>query len=294
MNPFDLRGPEFLVFYALLGLATLAALTLVRRAWESSGGRARLSDPYLIAYLRGGVHDALRVATVALVDRGLLQAGGMELKTADADAVKRASHPLEKAILEKFQTEDDPRSLFHDLSLEGAARPLERALEERGLIPDDAVRQRRLMTAAVAVLFLWGVAAIKAAVAVSREHYNLWFLLALALGLAFVALRQSPARTRAGDRVLDELRELFGGLRTRAGSLRRGSGAEAALVAAVFGVRALPVSEWAFAYTLQPRVERKDASSSSSSGSSCGSSGGSSCGSSCGGSCGGGCGGCGG
>jgi len=96
----------------------------------------------------------------------------------------------------------------------------------------------------------------------------------------------TPFRTLAGEAMLADLRQLFMGLRHRMWSIGTPSETqELALVAAVFGIGALPgragVSETLF---------RRPQSTSSSS---CGSSG-SSCGSSCGGGgCGGGCGGCG-
>ena len=55
MNPFELPGPQFLVFYAALGVALAIALVLVRRAYEPDASVAvQLTDPYEIACLRGG------------------------------------------------------------------------------------------------------------------------------------------------------------------------------------------------------------------------------------------------
>jgi hypothetical protein len=46
---------------------------MLRRAGESAEPPAvNLSDPYLIAYLRGGKNEVLRIATVTLIDRGYL------------------------------------------------------------------------------------------------------------------------------------------------------------------------------------------------------------------------------
>jgi len=55
MNPFDLRGPEFLVFYLLFTLLTLLALHLWRRAAEAGPFPPQdVTDPYLYACLQGG------------------------------------------------------------------------------------------------------------------------------------------------------------------------------------------------------------------------------------------------
>ena len=73
MNPFDLRGPEFLLFYFCFSLVVIFALAILRRRAESGPApKIDLGDPYLIAYLRGGEHEALRVAVISLVDRGML------------------------------------------------------------------------------------------------------------------------------------------------------------------------------------------------------------------------------
>ena len=71
MTPFDLRGPEFLVFYVLLAAGLLWLCSARRTNREDAGGAAlpRLEDPYLIAYLRGGREAAIETALVSLVDR---------------------------------------------------------------------------------------------------------------------------------------------------------------------------------------------------------------------------------
>jgi hypothetical protein len=65
MNPFDLPGPQFLVFYGVLATLTILAAALATRQAENGvPPRVNLSDPYGIAYLRGGKNEALRLATV--------------------------------------------------------------------------------------------------------------------------------------------------------------------------------------------------------------------------------------
>ena len=74
LNPFNLHGPAFLAFYIGRMVITLWALKRWLRVFEGRAGTPppRFDDPYLIAYLRGGVEEAARVATVSLIDRGLL------------------------------------------------------------------------------------------------------------------------------------------------------------------------------------------------------------------------------
>jgi hypothetical protein len=71
VNPFDLRGPEFLVFYFVLGVAVTAAVLALRHRGEPPGLSAGpLTDYLKIAYLGGGSAEAIRVASVALMARG--------------------------------------------------------------------------------------------------------------------------------------------------------------------------------------------------------------------------------
>ena len=73
MNPFDLRGPEFLVFYLFLSAIVIGAVFLLRHVGEKDqAAKPPIDDPYLIAFLRGGAGEALRVTALSLFDRGLL------------------------------------------------------------------------------------------------------------------------------------------------------------------------------------------------------------------------------
>jgi uncharacterized protein (TIGR04222 family) len=146
------------------------------------------------------------------------------------------------------------------------------------LVPDARAKAARLTMIVVAVGFLWLVALLKIAVALSRGRTNVGFLVILILicpvVLGMVAWR---SRTALGDKVCRQLQGLFAGLHDRRRELQRNSTtSEMAFLAAVFGVAALPASMSAVIAPL-PLHRPK-------------SSGGGSCG---GGGCGGGCGGCG-
>src|SRR5213592_3250110 len=98
MNPFDLPGREFLLFYFLFATAVIGLAALVR--WRVEAGpipRLTTVDPYLIAALRGGNVEAIKVATLSLLDRGLLTAanGMLSAPPEGAGDVRRA---LERAI----------------------------------------------------------------------------------------------------------------------------------------------------------------------------------------------------
>ena len=142
----------------------------------------------------------------------------------------------------------------------------------------------RLVIFAIAVAALATVALVKLVLAFDRGRSNVGFLIALAaaapLALCFPL---NYRRTGLGDRMLADLRRLFAGLRGRAQAIRRGQATnEAILLAAVFGIAALPQGAY---LDLQQAYARAHRSSNSSTG--CGGGDGG-----CGGG-GGGCGGCG-
>ncbi len=286
MNPFDLRGPEFLVFYAAVALIVIIALKLAIDEAEGGAPRALpLSDPYQIAWLRGGTREAARIAVLSLIDRGLLAVSGDNLVNRSS-AQSSVREPIERAILARCaQSGTLATAMLDDPAVERACTPYRSRLEHLQLTPDPAMRVHRYRWLAVAIAILLAVALSKIVIAFGRGRYNVQFLIILmALGLWAVCLIVRRPRTHLGNRMLKDLRRLFGALRQRAATIRPGAmTSDAMLLAAVFGISALPAT--GFADFL--RVYKKAASS----GGGCGSSCGSGCGGGGGG--GGGCGGCG-
>jgi len=286
VNPFDLPGPWFLLFYAVLCLLVNAVVSWLRRLGEPGNGPLlRPEDPYLVSYLRGGALEALQVATMSLIDRGLLTVEGADesrLVTAGPQAVELVQRPIEKLILHEFQQPGEAKHLTHlqARGCEGYARTLEQA----GLLPDRPARSRRWLLGVVAAGVLAGVALLKILIALSRGRTNIGFLLVLAVLFCWLSYRwATPRLTARGERFLEDLHTLFSGLKGRAAGLRPGGDtSELAWLAAVFGATAVP-------FPFPSLFRQQPAESSTSWGF-----GGSSCGSGCGGGGGGGCGGCGG
>ena len=74
MNPFNLPGPAFLAFYVTFGIALIAGACIY---WFFRTRRVEtpvLTNPYEIAYLRGGAAEAVRVAVIGLLERNILEA----------------------------------------------------------------------------------------------------------------------------------------------------------------------------------------------------------------------------
>ncbi|HTC87675.1 MAG TPA: TIGR04222 domain-containing membrane protein [Bryobacteraceae bacterium] len=289
-SPFDLSGPEFLVFYLALGTWVLLGLYLVRHWGEASDPpQVNLSDPHLIAFLRGGQNEVLRVATVSLIDRGLLEVSGTQISSVRNQSAAALRIPIEKRLLAHFGAPSEASSLFKPDVFAHEMVVYESELARLDLIPSERTKWAQNSRLGIAILVLWGVALIKIFVAVARGRSNVWFLIILAIAFGFGSERLArPRLTRRGIAMLSSLRTLFGGLKGRAPLLRPGESAdEVLLLAAVFGVEAIPARIFPNVHALFPRGSSSPAGLRESS---CGAACGGGCG---GGGCGGGCGGCG-
>ena len=284
MSPFDLPGPQFLIFYVVLGGALAAFLWIFRHHGEKGKTVAapELTDPYLVACLRAGRAEVWRLATIRLIDRGLMKADGATISVVADAKPEDLPNEVERATLEWFRTPQDAISLIKEsssLRLRQLVSPYEERLIELGLLPDSTAKagNQARFVAAACVLAL--VAIVKIFIALDRGHKNIGFLIMFAaVGLFVLYKAAMPVRTLRGQAVMEDLEKLFSRLH-QPGALQPGkSSAEVMWMAAVFGVGALAFSH---VEKLYPKAQ---------SGGSCGSS----CGSSCGGGCGGGCGGCGG
>jgi uncharacterized protein (TIGR04222 family) len=290
MNPFDLPGPQFLVVYLVFAAAALAGLYLVRRNREAGAAPSgQLRDPYLVACLRGGAAEVVRVATLGLIDRGLLGLSGKVVTVQPGADATRGLANVEREVLSHFRPFDQLDSVFR------ARRVLATAesdygvkLRHLGLLPDSDALRFRALAIVVAIALIAGVAGIKIAVALDRGRSNIGFLIVLAVVAVIIAVKVgNPFRTSLGSAVLRDLRSLFSGLRGRAAAMRQGSGSTDLLwLAAVFGMTAVPTAAFPFVGEFRPRPDSGSSggcgSSSSGDGGGCGGGGG-----------GGGCGGCG-
>jgi uncharacterized protein (TIGR04222 family) len=302
VNPFEGSGPEFLVFYAFFGAAVLAlayAFRPDRRAGDLPAPPIDPTDPYEIAFLRAGSNEALRVATLSLVDRGLLEVtDAVDTKhepelQAQRDARDKVRRPIEVAVLDHFGDRKPADSVFGTTKIDSAIDRYRERLESLGLLPTEAERQSRLLTKRIAWGALWLVAGARIFQALGNERSNVLFLIVFAAALSWAVSRVvDRPRTGAGDRALAQLRALFAGLRAGVDRLSPGGATnEVALVAGVYGVGTLPDERFPFVRKLYKRATVAR-SSGTACGSGCGGGGGGDGGDG-GDGCGGGCGGCG-
>ena len=296
-SPFAYGGPGFLLFYvvfAAIVIAVYAWIIFARRETPPPRLNDLTADPYSIAYLRGGAPETVAVAVVNLVDRGLLRAEVDEVraaKDAGSDFVRR---PLDRAIIGACTSLRDPHLLHQEPAVAAACEDYERMLAERGLLPDTLAQKLRRTGLFVVIGMLAGLSVLRIGQALARGQVNLVFLVLLTAMACFIVWRVSRRRmTAAGKEALATLRTLTQRLQRQAAQLRAGGATnEALLLAAVYGVHALPA-----AFDEPKRLFRQRRKSDGTCSSSCGSS--SSCSSrgsssSCGGGGGGGGGGCGG
>jgi uncharacterized protein (TIGR04222 family) len=290
MFPFDLPGPQFLVFYALFAIAVVAALYFGRRHLESGPPPSLdLKDPLLFACLRGGPKETLSVATLGLIDRGLLHATGRTVTPSSEAKPELVGRRIEKELLNHFKHFDGMRSAWNDAALlRTASEDYEEPLRRHRLVPNPAMLRTRFLLLIAALAALLGVGGIKLAVALSAGRSNIGFLIIMMAVATFIAIKiRGPYRTALGDSYLAGIRDMFTGLRDRAPSIQPGSGSRELLwLTALFGAAVLPTSAFPFVPQLWPTPAV--GTSTAGYGSSCGG------GSGCGGGGGGGCGGCGG
>ncbi len=287
MFPFDLRGPDFLLFYFGLSLATLFAGWMWRRITElGEPPKLNLADPYLIAHLRGGANETIRIATISLVERNLLKVKDKTIERSPKPVEEASLPPLEAALLQVLRTPTEPAKLFDNDYLKTSCEPYQTTLQQAGLLPSADQQSSRGLIFALAVLWLLGIGLYKVQIGLANDRPVIFLIVMMVLAVIAIITALFPRLTPRGKAMLADMKSLYGDLRSRQ-SRGQSPGlqkSEAVLIAAVFGIGALGAFDYAYAKELFPRANQ---SSSGGCGSSCGSG----CGSGCGG---GGCGGCGG
>jgi uncharacterized protein (TIGR04222 family) len=289
-NPFDLYGPEFLLFFIVSAVGLNLAFYLWIRWTEpetptDSRAHALMHDPYMIAYLRGGASELIKVAIFGMSERGLLQPINSLVKS-DPKAIIANSNVVERQIAAECVASIHVHDLPKNRTLCAAVDQYAQPLQQYGLIASDGEYRRRLPMGLLIAGALMALAVGKIMVALTRGRHNLVFLIMLAMVALIACQRIYKIRgTKQGAQLLAMQQALFARLKNRISRLAKsGATNEAILVAAAFGFSALPKSRFPLAHLL--RRDPRQNSGSSSCSSSCSSS-------SCGGGCGGGCGGCG-
>ena len=245
MFPFDLPGPEFLLFYAAFVVVVIVLLYFYRQDKESDPPPpVALRDPYLMACLRGGPKEAICAATVGLIDRGFLTIADRKVSQSPSANAELLRHPIEKEVWAFFEDPADLLAVNIRPAVLGVAAEYEVELRRLKLIPDEQIQGMRQTAAWFAAGLLLAVGAIKLTVALSSGHTNVAFLIVMMVVAPFVVMKTGfPYRTATGNKYLANMCALFSSLHDQVKSIQPGTGTREVLWAlAIFGVSALPAS----------------------------------------------------
>lgn len=285
LGPFDLSGPDFLVFFAWFAPAVFAA-ALVLRWWMRGPGvllvrRPALaeSDPYVVAAL-SDIDQVLGVALTNLSSRYLLRPSPKsrviraegKLPAGVPDIERRvhelADHPSGADL-------EDLRAVAKDVAADDLAR-----LRQEGLVLSEAAAERVRYVPFALALVVPVVAGIKLLIGLSRGRpVDMLIVLGLVTMLVAVRFLGRTWRTRAGDAVLAEWKQVHKAQKQR---LPNGTlpGTEGAMMVALFGASVWPLAVGSMYDALKDDSSWSWGGTSwnSCTGSSCGGGGGSSCG----------------
>jgi uncharacterized protein (TIGR04222 family) len=301
-NPFNLTGPNFLIFYGMVcAAAVLAAYALRQLLRDNTPTRDEPKlNAYDIACLAGGVPGVLRACLASLIVNGRLKpVVGEKLPTFRAkDSLAAVHHDIERIMLGEAAHENGATvAALLDRS-RNAGSEVESALQGQGLMEtrESIAAARWAPILLLSAVFLIGF--VKVFVGVERDKPVVFLIvMVVALGILMALyFWRVPLRTRRGEELLRKLKNEHSLLRSidlttydSVAGVHHLPG-ELLLAAGLFGLTSLHHPD---IVTLNKSLKPLSASGSSTSG--CGAATGCGGGGGGGGGCGGGgCGGCGG
>ncbi|QEI06545.1 TIGR04222 domain-containing membrane protein [Pigmentiphaga aceris] len=284
----------FLPAYAALLVVTV----LGHRAWlrwrnrpqaPSATNPSPLTDPYAVAYLRGGAEEAVRTAVFALLYRGALTRIVKNNLQRAQHVDETALRSLEAQVLTRFDTPRSAEGLLWESSwIRQTVGDYARRLERAGLLNKRGLLERRVYTTLVILLLV--VTIVRSFVSTQMGFTGFPLMIGATL-IAWFFLRPFwRMQTPLGLRVLDQQKQAHQRWMNGANNVD-----DATWVAAAFGVAALSALAYPMAMYAMPMMRKPSSSnggdggsstsggdSSSSNGSGCSSDSGSSDGGSCG------------
>jgi uncharacterized protein (TIGR04222 family) len=264
MSLSDFNGANLPYSYAALGVVIGFLLYAMR--WMGTGGTTVLergaglaADPYLIAFLRGGDREVVRVAALSLFDRGLLTVTGvtpgqapgedMDLLTEQDVPRERARRPIEQTILRTTASRTSPYTLIWESELK-ASQYFDQALVDKGLLRGGLEKMIHRFLAVLAIGAFLGIGVVNLK---TEDDWGLRTKTLMALAVLFLPFCVDARITPRGRKAIADLRTLFEPLERCASSLAPGGDPnDLALTAAVFGLKVIPVR----AYPLAPLLKQ--------------------------------------
>ncbi|MWV28269.1 TIGR04222 domain-containing membrane protein [Aurantiacibacter rhizosphaerae] len=264
-------GADFLLFYAALIMAAIAAGIWIPAAMRPDGRPSQPADAEELAYLAGGTPRFVESVVAALFARRALQ---VEKKTIVKTTGAQGETPAEKSLMRHV---GDLSWSAAKANLDGHADAIDRDLTRRGLLVDPAERLTLRLMPVLPYVFLLLLGAFRWQ-AGSAEGEPVGFLTTMMIitgVLAVIRLAKFNPRTRAGDAALASAMATAQRLR------RATTSGEAGLAVGLFGTAVLVGTPYAPLHAMRQSAGGASTDSGDSGGDG-------------GGGCGGGCGGCGG
>jgi uncharacterized protein (TIGR04222 family) len=206
LNPFDLRGPEFLMLYALLTMVAFGAGIAIRsRAKDvSAEPMHRGLTPPELALL---AYDEIAVLNCLIAKWTVIGVADYEPLSAVVivkDQSYVSNDPFENAVFEKLRGKESMRLATLRYSCQSELSGLKSDLVRRGLLlsPDRVVKAKLAVPACLGILIPLG--AYKVMVGIERER-PVGFLIVMIIILMVVAIGSSlmvSVRTLRGDEIL--------------------------------------------------------------------------------------------
>jgi uncharacterized protein (TIGR04222 family) len=291
LNPFNWRGPDFLLFYLVLFPVCFGVALVWRRrlrdSFSPSSSELPELDGYSMAVLNGNSVLAVNTAIATLANQQAVVVDRTTRNVRSNLPEPAFSHELEGAVYRLASSSGGMTLPEIRSSTESMIERIRKNLQQQGLLLGYGDARRTVLLPSLLPALAIAIGIVKIIVGLSRGK-PVGFLVALCFVsfiICLVAFARRPLRTLYGDAVLKRLQERHLSLRRLGRGLTSVSAPEFATVLGLFGMSALAATELRdLRRSLQPPPN------SSGCGSSCG--GGGDGGG--GGGCGGGCGGCGG
>ena len=213
-NPFDLRGPEFMVLFGLSYVFSVAiAITLrstLRRVHPQTIGRPpeTLNDPYEVAYLAGGESRVAQAATGLLVHSGVFEVQRSSKTLVANLPLPSSAHEIEEAVYSAAVATNGKAEGRHFSSFAGSAlTTIRNSLAEKGLIETASSFAAAQFWSLVVMCPVLVLGVVKLNVGLSRQKpvgFLIAGLVVVVATMVWFAIRR-PHRTAAGNRLLGQL-----------------------------------------------------------------------------------------
>ncbi|MCE5243152.1 MAG: TIGR04222 domain-containing membrane protein [Syntrophobacteraceae bacterium] len=214
----DMYGPDFLILYAAaIIIALIVARRMVRNAAPADLAMPLTlplrPDPVEVAYLRGGEAEVIRFTVFKLIQNRLVMLNDAKSGTIvriEDNARASALGGFERAVYDSLYTPRKMKDVVKALFADFQARCLSyrTSLEDRGLLATAFARAKALRVRLYILALIFGLGGYKLAVALSRGHTNVLFLVIMAIIGTILAFKvcRVPRLSRRGREYLDRFK----------------------------------------------------------------------------------------